>query len=72
MPTTHRGMVSTTERRGALVWGDWRVDLINLAGRPVLRVKNGQYLVGDCATVQEALELLARFGVPTDQLIRER
>jgi hypothetical protein len=64
-------VVSTIERPGALVWGSWRVDRINLDGRPMLRVKNGSHLIGDCTTAQEAIDLLTRFGVPVDQLVRE-
>lgn len=59
------------EGRSALVWGPWRVDLINLDGRPILRVKYLQYLMGDFNTAQGALDLLARHGVPVDQLTRE-
>lgn len=64
----HRGTASTTECHGALVWGPWRVDL---DGRLILRVKNGLQPTADCVTVQEALDLLTRFGVPVDQLVRE-
>jgi len=60
-----------TEPRAALVWGTWRVEMINLDGRPVLRVKDGRYLAGYCNTTQEALDILTRAGVPVDQLTRE-
>ena len=67
----HREVVSTCGRPGALVWGPWRVDRINVDGRLILRVKNGSQLVGECVTVHEALDLLTRLGVPVDQLVRE-
>ena len=65
-------MVSACERPGALVWGPWRVDRVDRDGLLILRVTNGSQLMGDCVTVQEALDLLTRLGVPVDQLIRER
>jgi len=61
---THRGGVSRIEGRGALIWGPWRVELINLDGRPILRVKYLQYLVADCRTAREALDLLSRHSIP--------
>jgi hypothetical protein len=64
--------VSACERPGALVWGPWRVDRVDLDSHLILRVTNGQQLMGDCVTVQEALDLLTRLGVPVDLLIRER
>ena len=67
----HRGVVSACDRPGALVWGPWRVDRVDLDGLLILRVTNGREFMGDCVTVQEALDLLTRLGVPVDQLVRE-
>jgi hypothetical protein len=61
--------VSTKVRLGALVWGPWRVDLVDRDGRPILRVQHGLEIVGDCDTAHEALDLLTRHGVPVDLLI---
>jgi hypothetical protein len=35
----------------------------------MLRVRHGLEIVGDCETVQAALDLLTRHGVPVDRLI---
>jgi len=64
--------VIAADHTGALVWGPWRVDLVNRAGRPILRVRHGLEIVGDCDTAHEALELLMRHGVPVDLLIVDR
>jgi hypothetical protein len=51
-----------------LTWQDWRVEQINLDGRHVLRIRHGHYLMGYAKTVPEALAVLARNGVPADEL----
>jgi hypothetical protein len=52
----------------ALVYDEWRIDRVNLDGRPMLRIKEGQRRIAYCADKRSALAVLARHGVPAGRL----
>jgi len=53
-----------------VVYGLWRIERVTVDGRPGLRVSHGGRVVAECGGTEAALALLARGGVPMDQLAR--
>jgi hypothetical protein len=57
-------------RSGALVYEDWRIDLVRLDGRPMLRICQGDRRIAYCPDKRSALAVLEQHAVPIDQFTR--